>query len=51
VPFVGGKVGVQGDRKANVAPKCVHMYVNAQMRPIETAPGIGGRGTKEKGRG
>jgi hypothetical protein len=24
------------------AIKCVHMYVNAKMTPVETTPGVGG---------
>jgi hypothetical protein len=27
---------------------CVHMYVNGKMIPVETVPGIGGRGDKEE---
>jgi hypothetical protein len=27
--------------------KCVLMYVNAKMIPVETTPGIGGGGKKE----
>jgi hypothetical protein len=26
--------------------KCVHVYVNAKITPIETTPGIGGRRNK-----
>jgi hypothetical protein len=29
--------------------KCVHVYVNAKITPIETTPGIGGGGIKENG--
>jgi hypothetical protein len=27
---------------------CVYMYVNGEMRPIETFPGVGGRKDKEE---
>jgi hypothetical protein len=30
--------------------KCVHMYVNAKMMPVETIPGIRGVGVKESSR-
>jgi hypothetical protein len=26
---------------------CVHMYINGKMIPVETIPGMGGRGKKE----
>jgi hypothetical protein len=28
--------------------KCVHMYVNAKMIPVETIPGIRGMGDKDQ---
>jgi hypothetical protein len=35
----------------NAVQKCVHMYVNAKMIPVETVQGIGGGGIKESGGG
>jgi hypothetical protein len=31
--------------------KCVHIYANAKMIPVETVPGIRGGGTKKNGGG
>jgi hypothetical protein len=31
--------------------KCIHMYVNAKMIPVQTIPGIRGGRTKENGGG
>jgi hypothetical protein len=37
-----GEVVQKGVRKVNmVQKKCVHMYVNAKMIPVETIPGMG----------
>jgi hypothetical protein len=41
-----GEVG----RRVNLVIKCVHMYVNAKLMPIEIIPGIGG-GINEPCRG
>jgi hypothetical protein len=38
-------------RRVNLVKKCVHMYINAKTRPVETIPGMGVGGTKESGRG
>jgi hypothetical protein len=48
---VGGGVGEKG-RRVNALQKCVHLYVNAKMIPVETTPVIrvGGR-IKENSRG
>jgi hypothetical protein len=27
---------------------CIHMYINGKMRPVQTIPGIGGRGDKRE---
>jgi hypothetical protein len=35
-----GEVAGKGGRRVNMAQKCVHMYVNAKMIPVETIPGI-----------
>jgi hypothetical protein len=43
---MGEVVGKCG-RKVYIVQKCVPMYVNAKMIPIETIPGIGGEGIKE----
>jgi hypothetical protein len=37
--------------RVNMVHKCVHMYVNAKMIPVETTPGKGRGGIKENGRG
>jgi hypothetical protein len=37
---VAGKRG----RKVNTVQKCVHIYVNAKMIPIETIPAMGAEG-------
>jgi hypothetical protein len=29
-------------RRFNLVQKCVHLYVNGKMIPIETIPGMGG---------
>jgi hypothetical protein len=31
--------------------KCVHIYINAKMLPVETVPGIWTRGIKESSAG
>jgi hypothetical protein len=42
----------KGGRRVNTVQKCVYMYVNAKMIPVETVPGIRGGGIKEDcGRG
>jgi hypothetical protein len=33
----------------NTVKKCVNMYLNAKMIPVETVPGIGGGEIKESG--
>jgi hypothetical protein len=33
---------VPGSRRVNTVQKCVHMYVNAKMIPVETIPGMEG---------
>jgi hypothetical protein len=40
-----------GYRKVSTVQKCVHMYVNAKMKPVETTSGRGWRATKENVRG
>jgi hypothetical protein len=30
----------------NTCKKCVHMYVNVKVIPVETVPGIGGEGKR-----
>jgi hypothetical protein len=50
----GWPVGVgrwQGEKDEYSAKKCVHMYVNAKMIPVETFPEIGEGGMKEWNRG
>jgi hypothetical protein len=42
-----GEVTGKGGRRE----KCVHIYVNAKMTPVETIPGIGKGGIKENIRG
>jgi hypothetical protein len=39
---VGGRkvVGKRGSG-VNMVQKCIHMYVNAKMMPVETIPGMG----------
>jgi hypothetical protein len=32
----------------NMVQKCVHKYVNAEMIPVETVPGIRGEGDKAR---
>jgi hypothetical protein len=47
-----GKVAGKGDRKMNMGQKCLHMYVNAKMRPVKTIPRIQGEVDKgERSRG
>jgi hypothetical protein len=36
----------QWKHKVSKFKKCVHMFVNAKMIPVETTPGIGGKGDK-----
>jgi hypothetical protein len=41
----------KGDKKVNMVQKCVHIYVNAKMIPVETSPGIrGGEDKRERER-
>jgi hypothetical protein len=30
----------KGGRRVNIVQKCVHIYVNAKMIPVETIPGM-----------
>jgi hypothetical protein len=46
---VGGEVVVKGGRRVDMVQKCVHMYVNAKMIPVETITGIKGGGHKKSG--
>jgi hypothetical protein len=39
------------NRRVNTVQKCVLMYVNSKMIPVETIPGIRGWGIKESSRG
>jgi hypothetical protein len=53
-PLVGewGKAGNRERvRRENMVQKCVHMYVNAKMIPVETVPGISRREIKESNGG
>jgi hypothetical protein len=34
-------------KRVNMVKKCVHMYVNAKIIPVETNPGIVGRRIKD----
>jgi hypothetical protein len=49
----GTLVPVRGGRGRSVGGRiwckyCVYMYVNGKMRPVETIPGVEGRGDKGK---
>jgi hypothetical protein len=39
-----GEVAGKRGRKVNTVQKCVHIYVNAKMIPIETIPAMGAEG-------
>jgi hypothetical protein len=41
----------KGSRRVNTVQKCVHMYVNVNMTPVENIPGMGAKGKGEQWRG
>jgi hypothetical protein len=43
-----GEVKRKGVRRVNMVQRCVHMYVDAEMVPVETIPEIGGGENKRK---
>jgi hypothetical protein len=45
------EVAGKGYGRVNAVKKCMYMYVNAKMIPIETIPGIRGGEIKENGGG
>jgi hypothetical protein len=45
-----GEVVGKGGWMVNTVQKCVHMYVNAKLIPVETIPGIGAEGIKSNRR-
>jgi hypothetical protein len=47
VPVGGAKVAGKGVRKVNMVQKLLHMYINAEMIPVETIPGMRGGEIKE----
>jgi hypothetical protein len=49
VPVGGGRWRGKEGRRVNMVQKCVHMYVNTKMIPVETVSGITGRREGDKG--
>jgi hypothetical protein len=41
----------KGGQSVNTCKKCIQVYVNAKIIPVETTPGIRGGRDKEKSRG
>jgi hypothetical protein len=41
IPVGRGSWGAEGGRRVNMVQKCIHMYLNAKMIPVETIPGRG----------
>jgi hypothetical protein len=46
-----GEVARKGGRRVNTMQKCVHVFVNAKMIPVETIPGMEEGDIKESGGG
>jgi hypothetical protein len=47
VPVGGGRMRGEGMGGGIWCKYCVHMYINGKMRPVETAPGMVGKGKGE----
>jgi hypothetical protein len=41
--------GGERGRRMNTVQKCIYIYINAKMIPVETVLGISGEGIKESG--
>jgi hypothetical protein len=42
--LLAGEMAEKGGSRVNMVQKCVHMYVDVKMIPVETIPRIGGGG-------
>jgi hypothetical protein len=50
-PSGRGGGGKEGYRRVNIVQKCVQIYANAKMIPVETIPGMGEGSIKESSGG